>query len=83
MPIDRTVLPMNAGENMSVTELDREEYFVQDGEPLNQSIVNNHLSAKQLFSESATSKDCWVNMDSGGENIPPGGETHQGNTNGE
>ena len=38
---------MNAGGNMLVTEFDKEEEFVQEGEPLNQSIVNNHLSVEQ------------------------------------
>ena len=66
-----------------MTEFDQEEEFVQDEEPLNQSSVNNHLSAEQLFAKSATSEDCWVNMDGGEDNIPTGGETHQGNTNGD
>ena len=46
------VLPMNVDENMLVTEFAQEEEFVQEGEPLNQSSVNNHLSAEQLFVKS-------------------------------
>ena len=58
---------------MLVTKFDQEEEFVQEGEPLNQSSVNNHLSAEQLFvkylwsAKSATLEYCWLNMDGKGE----------------
>ena len=43
-PIERTILTMNVGENIPVTEFNQEEENIQEGEPLNQSNVNNHLS---------------------------------------
>ena len=41
MAIEKMVLPMNVGESLLVTEFDQEDEFVQEGEPLNQSRVNN------------------------------------------
>ena len=61
-----------------MTKFYQEEGFIQEWQPLNQSNVNNHLSVEQLFAESATLEYCWVNMDVRGENVPIGGETHQG-----
>ena len=45
MPIERADLPTNVGENILVTEFNQEEEHVREGEILNQSSVNNHLSA--------------------------------------